>query len=292
MIRIKRVGNISMGLVLIAFGAALFMSQFSNFSALKAARLMWPAILILLGAEILWCRYASKEEESVIKYDLFSIFIVLIILFANMALYAAEETGVMDRMQRMFLSEYYSMDVMLNEYVTDDSINKIIIDDTNNIVVRASDDNKISGISDISIYAASKKEAEELSSSEHVSYRRNGDTLYIYPVSCTDSRYNYSSHNNIEIFIPKNIDVEVVNCGNLDLIYENFGNEWTLDSVRNVNIRLDKPSNVKVNAFVESTDELRGNASWLLKESGKYVNGEGSNAINILNSGNITVNEV
>lgn len=292
MIRIKRVGNISMGIVLIAFGATLFLSQFNGFSVLNMASRIWPLILILLGLEILWCRYSSKDENTAIKYDLFSIFTVLVILSVNIGIYAVEETGLMNRLQQMFMGEYYDMDAALNEYIIGEGINKIIIDDTDNMVIRASEDNKISGIVRLNVYAASKKEADDLISSDHIRYKRAGDTLYVYPVNNSNNDYSYSNPRNVEIFIPQNIDVEIMNCYNLDLIYADFNNKWTLDGVGSINIRLDKDSDVRINAFVESIDELYGNIKWSFDSFGEYTIGNGVNFINVLNSSNITVNEV
>ncbi len=292
MIRIKRVGNISMGLVLIAFGVILFLSQFSGISVLKTASGVWPLILILLGIEILWCRYASKDENTAIKYDLFSIFTVLVILMFNLGIYAAEETGIMNRVQQMFLSEHYNIDVSLNEYVIDDGLKKIIIDDTDNLVIRSSDNNRISGIAKLYVYALSKKDAEDLSSSEHLRYKKSGDTLYIYSVSNKENNYSYSMSKGTELFIPQNVEVEIMNCRNIDLIYADFSNKWTIDGVNTINIRLDKMSDVRINAFVESIDRLYGNIKWSFDSFGEYTNGEGENLINILNSDNVVVNEV
>lgn len=92
----KRVGTISMGIVLIFFGILIFISQVSSFSALEMFIKFWPGILIILGVEILYYVYTNKSEETKIKYDGFSIFIVTIILIVNMFIYGLMETGVMD----------------------------------------------------------------------------------------------------------------------------------------------------------------------------------------------------
>lgn len=94
----RRVGTISMALVLISFGILLFIGQFSQISALELAIKFWPAILILIGLEILWYVYENKKDEGTIlvKYDIFSIFIVLTILIVNIGLYGLMETGILD----------------------------------------------------------------------------------------------------------------------------------------------------------------------------------------------------
>ncbi len=92
----KRVGTISMAIVLIAFGVLTFISQISKVSALDIALKLWPLILILLGLEILYCRFIYKDEV-IIKYDILSIFIVFIILITNLGLFALTETGLLTK---------------------------------------------------------------------------------------------------------------------------------------------------------------------------------------------------
>lgn len=91
----KRVGIISMALVLILFGIILLLSQFTLVSGFELFTKLWPFTLIILGLEILYYAYVSKEEVK-IKYDVFSIFIVMFILVINMGIYGLMETGVMD----------------------------------------------------------------------------------------------------------------------------------------------------------------------------------------------------
>lgn len=290
--KIKRVGTISMGIVLVAFGSLLFMSQINKLSAFNMVSKIWPIILILLGLEILWFRYSSKDENIAIKYDIFSIFIVFAILFVNIGIYAVTEVGVMSRLKNMMLSENYNMDTVLNEYTIDDNINKIIINEIDNLDIRATGDNKISGVCKLNVYAESQEEAKKLSSEEYIKYKKSGNTLYVYSVNNRNNSNSYSNISNLEIFIPQNIDVEVTNCYNLDLVYNNFNNAWLFDRVGSINVRLDEISNVKINAFVESLDSLDGNIKWSFNNFGEYINGEGENLIKILNSNNITVNEV
>lgn len=92
----KRVGTISMGIVLIFFGVLIFVSQVNGSSAVEMFVKFWPGILILIGGEILYYVYSNKGEETKIKYDIFSIFIVTTILMVNIFIYGLMETGIMD----------------------------------------------------------------------------------------------------------------------------------------------------------------------------------------------------
>ena len=93
----KRVGTISMAIVLIGFGILIFIAQINALSAVELSMKFWPMILIVLGGEILWYIYKSKDSEDIkIKYDILSIFIVMVILSVNMVIYGFIETGIMD----------------------------------------------------------------------------------------------------------------------------------------------------------------------------------------------------
>jgi hypothetical protein len=113
----KRVGNISMALVLIAFGVVLLISQFSTLSAVELSVKVWPGILILLGLEILYCSYRRQKdkEDLIIKYDVFSIFIVTVILFVNVCLYGLMETGVLDLIKLRVSEETLRYEMQLQD---------------------------------------------------------------------------------------------------------------------------------------------------------------------------------
>lgn len=281
-----------MGIVLISFGVILFLSQINKFSALNLVLKIWPVILILLGLEVLWYRYSYKDEAVAIKYDWFSILCIFLILIVNIGIFAVRESGLMNRIESSIFTTTYDMDASIDEYMVDESIKKIIIDDVNNMVIRSTSDNKISGVGKSNVYATSKAEADELIKLKGIKYEKSGGTLYIYTSDKRKDENNYSHVRNLEIFLPENIDVEVMNCRNLDLVFAGFKNNWNLDGVSYVNVRLDKISNVAVKAFVESVDYLSGNVKWSFNKFGEYVNGNPSNVINIFNGGGITVNEV
>lgn len=96
--KIKRVGTITLAISLIALGVLIFMSQINDTYTLDLALKLWPLVLIVLGLEILWFRFMSKDDVA-IKYDIFSIFLVFTILFTNLSLYALLEIGIIDKIK-------------------------------------------------------------------------------------------------------------------------------------------------------------------------------------------------
>lgn len=113
----RRVGVISMAIVLIGFGLLLFTAQFSKVSAVELAIKFWPMILILIGLEILYFAYVSKknEQDIVIRYDIFSMFIVMIILIVNIGLYGLMETGILDYIKLRVSEETIRYETDIND---------------------------------------------------------------------------------------------------------------------------------------------------------------------------------
>jgi len=104
-----RVGTISMGITLIAFGIILLVSQVDRMFAVQQIMKWWPVILIILGIETLAYVYMSKEEEAKVKYDIFSIFIVGLIIFASLGIYTV--TSVFDEVDfKTMFHEHYKID--------------------------------------------------------------------------------------------------------------------------------------------------------------------------------------
>lgn len=77
-----------MGIILIALGCTLFISQFNGWSSIQILFKLWPIVLILLGVEILGYLFFSRKEMSRIKYDGFSIFMIMLILMLSVGAYA------------------------------------------------------------------------------------------------------------------------------------------------------------------------------------------------------------
>lgn len=77
-----------MGLLLIAFGFVLLVFQSNSKLVLELIIKWWPAILIVLGVETLVYVFTSREEEPKIKFDVFSMFLISIIITLSVGAFA------------------------------------------------------------------------------------------------------------------------------------------------------------------------------------------------------------
>lgn len=88
MLKGRRVGTFTAGLVLIVFGI-LFLLRLV-FPAIKFSNILslWPLILVLLGVEILVSYMINKDEKM--RYDTGAIFLVIVLSFFSMGMAVLE----------------------------------------------------------------------------------------------------------------------------------------------------------------------------------------------------------
>lgn len=301
----RRVGTISMGIVLIAFGILIFIAQVNSISAINLSIKFWPIILFLIGGEILWYSYKYRDEDINIKYDVFSVFIVLLIVVINLGIYGIVETGIMSKVSSMISSENFTFKIPYREIEVDKNIEKIIVEVPRHckLDMRSEKDNKIifSGSADIA--AENKEKAKEFLNDEYIITKSSGNTLYVsFPdTSIHNNRAGNFSPYKFNLSIPEDKKVEINGEGDsLDLTLDSMKNDWVIDNISNVKIRLGKNIDTKLEALVHSAESLGGNAKWetanaenseeVDKIKGKLVYGEGNNSIYILTSGEVEVN--
>lgn len=76
-----------MGILLIAMGLLLLISEIIGADGLAIIMRWWPIILVTLGIEILIYVFFSKEEQPKIKYDGLSIFLVIFLILVSTGFY-------------------------------------------------------------------------------------------------------------------------------------------------------------------------------------------------------------
>lgn len=76
-----------MGLLLIALGVIMLVSQILEVSLIEYIIKWWPIVLISIGLEILIYVFLSKQEDTKVKYDVFSIIIISILVIVSVGVY-------------------------------------------------------------------------------------------------------------------------------------------------------------------------------------------------------------
>ncbi|MBU3190199.1 DUF5668 domain-containing protein [Clostridium bowmanii] len=84
MIKGRRVGTFTTGIVLVIFGIMFLLRLINpNINYLLIAS-MWPLVLIILGIEIIVAYIINKEE--IMKYDFSAIFLIIMVSFFAMGM--------------------------------------------------------------------------------------------------------------------------------------------------------------------------------------------------------------
>lgn len=88
MLRSRRVGTLTSGLILMVFGV-LFLARLvfpgMSYSFISS---LWPLILVFLGGEVIVAYIINKEE--ILRYDFWAIMLVITITFFAMCMGGAE----------------------------------------------------------------------------------------------------------------------------------------------------------------------------------------------------------
>ena len=85
-IRTHRVGSITAGMCMVAFGVMLFLHTAFNLMSYEVIFSLWPLILVSLGVELLLSNWVKRE----IIYDKAAVFLLIIMTFFVMALACAD----------------------------------------------------------------------------------------------------------------------------------------------------------------------------------------------------------
>ena len=293
----KRVGTISMAIILIAMGVIMFISQINQVSAIDMAFKLWPLALVLLGTEILWAKYRSSDETTIIKYDIFSIFIVFTILMVNIGMYGITETGIMKIIKSRIVEEQYNFELPNEEFVIDESVDKIIVEGfRNHISIRTTESNKIIARGSMIINSDSEENAKAIFDKNLVNIEKIDNIVYI--------KYKYSNDYNLSdlsLQLPGDKKVEIKGGNQLDLVMDTLGNNWVVDGVDNVKLRINKDLNMMVSTLVRREDSLSGNVVWTETQvgtednnihKGELIFGEGTNTLNIINVDDVKADEI
>lgn len=219
-----RVGRLSFGITLILAGAFSIMMNIGYFQNYGMVLKLWPFVLIILGAEIL---YTIKKGASTFKMDVGSVFMMIIVIII---------AGVVN-MGTLFLNSEYN-DVLKNQIGLGETVNEKYDYSVQNIelesiVVSGFDSYQISFIEydgeKIRIRgnsSYSKTDSFEISKDMKnlVNYDIEGKSLIVY------SNFNslYSNNNlanqrmQIDVMLPHSMNLNIIGESKYEIIsYEN-----------------------------------------------------------------------
>ncbi|NLW92264.1 MAG: hypothetical protein GXY34_11785 [Syntrophomonadaceae bacterium] len=262
-----RVGTLSMGLLLLSSGIGLLYAQLNRIAVMDLALKWWPLILILLGIEVLIQYYFRKDEQSKIKYDGFSIIMILIIVFSGVAIQTASHFGLTDYVQRELRSADYELTTPTTKVDAGKARNIIIhAESAPHLVVRDSSSQEVSIYGRGHIRAESREEAvKKLAENVQVTSRQDGDTLYI-DLEAGIYLYNYY------LTLPANAAIEMeLNSTSIDISPASINNNWVIKGGSRTKVTLMPGANILVSVLDANPSSIYGNVSWLDRDGKTLV---------------------
>lgn len=304
----RRVGTLSMGIVLVCLGVTLIFSLIKGTVVTGLLTKGWPLVLLLLGGEVLWYTFSSKEESPKIGYDIFSIFIIGLICITSLGLYSLTRIGIIPRVEAMVSGQNYVLKTPMEEIGIDGTVNKVVIDASHcKVNIRTGTSSTVAVHGTAQVHAASLEEAQKLLTNQEVIYKELGDTLYISFNIPTYGRgpWDYIDIENYNIIVPQNIDVEVDNPAYLHILADQIKGNWQVVGPSTVEVNLPEDADIKLVALVDREEDLRGNVDWQIapddnageeasgkKLKGEITYGEGNYRIHIRSGGRVILNQV
>lgn len=77
----RRVGTLTLGIILIVIGIAYLLSNIYNLEISVQILKWWPISFIMIGIEVLIYNHKALKENSSIRFDVISLFLIVLVLF-------------------------------------------------------------------------------------------------------------------------------------------------------------------------------------------------------------------
>lgn len=252
-----RVGTISMGLSLVLLGSLLMASQFNGWDVMQLALSWWPAILIVLGVEVLLFLFFSKQEKPIIQYDFLSIVFIGILGTMGIGFYIGTSLGVVEEVKASIQAERVESALPHVEERLDESVETIVIQSAHHdLHVETNNERRVHLFG---TYESDFLKKGALSEEDVVDFTKTGDTLFIQLMNPPrqEGLHYSSTRYNQTLSLPESVDVEFrEGMGELHLNVGTIQGDWMIDEARHVVLQVDPETDLTVKA--EGRDERFG----------------------------------
>ncbi len=266
-----RAGSFSLALILVLLGVGLLVDRFSGApKALELVVTWWPLALILLGTEILAAGFLPRSEQFPLKYDGWSIFLLVVLFFFGLGSYALSSSGMIAQIQEALAISDYPCTIP-DQKVDLAGIKKIVLSTHGGALeIRNGAGEELTILGQATIPAVSAEAAARMAEQGRAGLKTVGDTLYIR-IDAVPTQHNIFRHNSSRcertIFIPAVMPLEVTGSGFMrDIVMINLDSyeaSWSIDHPGPVRVNLSRDLDLTLSGSVSRSGEnLTGNAAW------------------------------
>lgn len=269
-----RVGSFSMGLVLVLMGVGLLLDRFSGITTtLEIMINWWPAVLILLGLEVLAAGFFFRSEQVRLKYDFFSMLLVAVFFFVSLAGYALTYSGLIPAIQEGLLSYEHTVSIPAAE-IPLDGIEKVVLSYTDgDLELHSAAGDSVQIFGQALVYAPTEEKSEKLVDSGAIETHRSGNTLYI-SVNQLPARAGLFNSGvrrvSRTVLIPANVSLDIqgdsLHYQLVQVKIDQLAAPWSIDSVSRVKVLLSPNLDLSLHGKTTQHQAFLGNADWQITE--------------------------
>ncbi len=306
-----RVGTFSMGLVLVFLGGALLIAQFNKLAVVDFFMRWWPLLLVFLGIEVLVYSFLLQKDQAKIKYDLFSIFIILIIVCFGIGIQSLNEMNLTAHIRQMTSAQNFELQTEKTELTLPVNVKKLVITAPScGLDVITWDKHEVQASGSASVTAENINHAKALlKDSYEVISKQTDDTLFVsFNTAHSGSNLSYrAAVHSFLLQVPDSIAVEIHGDSAPVKIEGALKADWRLYDSDSVDVTLPAGSNLKIDAAVNDPTSLQGNVNWKIINQpssntdgkspetnihGQAILGNAANHLILANCSEITLNQL
>lgn len=301
-----RVGTLSMGILLLGLGSGLIIAQINSVAVAEIIFKWWPLLFVLLGLEILGQLFINKNNDIKIKYDVFSIFMVFVIIISGLGVQCLTEFGFVQQAKIMLASEHYLLETEPSETTVAPGIKRLVIEAPPACLqIHTSKSDCIISRASVSATADSKEKAlEMIAETTKCNSYQAGDTQFVsFDIPLYGNDFGYDCRiSEYKLIIPDKMDVIIKgNDHSVKIDARDISSDWQIQDAGDLELNMSGSNNLTVNAQVDHKQFLEGNVEWTVSGNdnpqkhsikGQYTMGDGSHQINIFNSRRIILNSM
>ena len=307
-----RVGTISMGISLILLGIFLFVSLIKGVEAFDSLIQWWPLVLIILGSEVLIYIFFQKNEQTTIKYDLFSLIFLGAIGAVAIGFTLFLSTGVLSEIRDLITTKEQTMELPAFTKDVSSNIERIVLETGDHpVTVEGSNDTAVHIFGHYQQRMKREQTESTLTQEDYVMTKVVDNTMYgmIKDLPKKMGPLRHDVNMNMTVVVPTNRRLEIKGSNNeVSVAPQQLKNHWTVDQVRFLEIHLRKDSNIELSVLSDHQSEV-GNVNWdeykqvknkeipgtttgLKKYHGVLKTGNGQYTLEVLDSSKVNVNVI
>ena len=208
-----KIGKITLSFTLISLGLVIFLEKFSHYKWEELFSVLWPAIIIFFGLEVIYASiYTKRENIKKPRLDKLSILIAsLLLLTVGVGSSLTKELPHMKRAINNKLKYKHREDILEEVTLSNNEIKKLIIDDINSDIIISRSRDKDLKVRLEGIYKYNKKIKN--SKLKMLDVENSGQIIRISKyIKEKRARIKKSNTENMRylVSLPENTDIEII----------------------------------------------------------------------------------